>query len=79
MGNPLIFTQNARCDSPLNYSLDLKNSRLSPGPNEGHCAELPINMKFGTNVHQNILNSLFEGTEAGAHWDHHICQIQDGC
>ena len=44
----------------------------------GYCADLSTSMKFGTDVDQNILNSFFEGTEAGDHWGHHICQIQDG-
>ena len=44
----------------------------------GYCAVLSTSMKFGTDVDGNILNSFFEGAEAGAHWGHHICQIQDG-
>ena len=44
----------------------------------GYCADLSTGMKFGTDVEQNILNSFFEGAEAGVYWGHHICQIQDG-
>ena len=43
-----------------------------------YCADLSTSMKFGTDVDQNILNSFFEGAEAGAHLGHHICRIQDG-
>ena len=50
----------------------------SPGSNGEDCADLSTSMKFGTDVDQNILNSFFEGAEAGAQWGHHICQIQDG-
>ena len=35
-------------------------------------------MKFEIHVDQNILNSFFEGAEAGTQWGHHICQIQYG-
>ena len=43
-----------------------------------YCADLSTSMKFGTDVDQNILNLFFEGAKAGAHWGHHIFQIQDG-
>ena len=52
----------------------------SPGPKGflgGFCADLSTSMKFGTDVNQNILNSFFECAEAGTHWGHHICRIQD--
>ena len=42
----------------------------SPGPKgyfRGYCADLSTSMKSGTNVEQNILNSFFEGAEAGAY------------
>ena len=51
---------------------------LSPGSNGEDCADLSTSMKFGTDVEQNILNSFFEGAEAGTQWGHHICQIQGG-
>ena len=50
----------------------------SPGSKGEDCADLSTSMKFGTDVDQNILNSFFEGAEAGASWGHHICQIQYG-
>ena len=49
-----------------------------PGPKGEICADLSTSMKFGIDVEQNILNSFFEGAEAGAPWGHHICQIQYG-
>ena len=37
-----------------------------PGSKEEDCADLSTSMKFGILVDQNILNSYFEGAEAGA-------------
>ena len=54
------------------------NRSYSPGSNGEDCADLSTSMKFGTDVDQNILNSFFDGAEAGAQWGYHICQIQDG-
>ena len=49
----------------------LNDSKLySSGPKGflgGYCADLSTSMKFGTDVDQNILNSFFESTKAGAH------------
>ena len=50
----------------------------SPGSKGEDCADFSTRMKFGIDVDQNILNSFFEGAEAGGTWDHHICQIQYG-
>ena len=44
----------------------------------GYCVDMSTSMTFGTDVDQNIPSSFFEGAEAGAHWGHHICRIQDG-
>ena len=51
---------------------------ISPGSKGEDCADMSTSMKFGIHVDQNILNSFFEGAEAGAQWGHHICQIQNG-
>ena len=67
-----IYSKSEDIDSMLNPTV------ISPDSNGEDCADLSTSMKFGTDVDQNILNSFFEGAEAGAQWGHHICQIQDG-